>query len=248
MRNTGVIGDGKWGSKIIEILEKNSKLQFIANTKNNFRKVLNLAEWVFVSTPESSHYKIVKFLLKKKKNVFCEKPLTTNLEQAKELYIRAKKSKAKLYVSDVENFKKRHIKLRKNYKIYRASNSDFKYNNIINRWLYHDIYLLYSLNKQVKIYLKKIIKKNNKLLIELSQGKNNITIIYQENFKKKIYRHNKESLYKKNFNALEIMIKNVLNNKVNYKHNRKISLFCIYTITQIKKAIKCEYKNYFNYL
>jgi hypothetical protein len=55
-------------------------------------------------------------ILKKKINVFCEKPLSRSLDECKELYQLAKKNDAKLYVSDVELFI--NLKLKKNFKYF----------------------------------------------------------------------------------------------------------------------------------
>ena len=61
-------------------LIKNSNLIFSANSKSNYKKKINELEWVFVATPDKTHFKIVKNLLKLKKNVFCEKPLSLNFK------------------------------------------------------------------------------------------------------------------------------------------------------------------------
>ena len=42
-------------------------------------------DWVYVSTPISTHYDLASKYLKLKKNVICEKPLTDSLERTKEL-------------------------------------------------------------------------------------------------------------------------------------------------------------------
>ena len=40
---------------------------------------------VYVATPHSHHYQYVKLCLEKNKNVLCEKPLTANAQQAREI-------------------------------------------------------------------------------------------------------------------------------------------------------------------
>ena len=59
----------------------------------------NLLDIVFVLTPSGSHFQIVKFLLKRKINVLCEKPLTLLLNQTLELEKLAKKNKLILSVA-----------------------------------------------------------------------------------------------------------------------------------------------------
>ena len=43
-------------------------------------------EWVYISTPISTHYDLVSRFLNAGKNVICEKPLTDSLEKSKRLF------------------------------------------------------------------------------------------------------------------------------------------------------------------
>ena len=72
---------------------------------------LDKVDWVFVATPNNAHFKIVSECLKKKKNVFCEKPLTLNYKSSKKLFKLAKRFNSKLYVDDIEIYKNKKIKL-----------------------------------------------------------------------------------------------------------------------------------------
>ena len=72
MINTGIVGYGNWGKKIKKILQKNTNLVFVANSKTNYKKKLNEVDWVFVASPDETHFQIVKFLLKKKKIFFVK--------------------------------------------------------------------------------------------------------------------------------------------------------------------------------
>jgi len=67
----------------------------------DYKKMIseNSLDIVFVLTPSGSHYQIVKFLLKNKINVLCEKPLTLLLNQTLELEKLAKKNKVILSVA-----------------------------------------------------------------------------------------------------------------------------------------------------
>ena len=100
---SGLIGYGYWG-KIVH-----SKL-------NNcvINPPYDDVDWIFVTTPPDSHFNIVKEYLNKRKNVFCEKPLTLSIEQTQEL----------IDLSFIW------------YK-----NGPFK-DNILNDLLYHDLYLI----------------------------------------------------------------------------------------------------------
>ena len=90
MHKVSIIGLGTWGNKIL-------------NSINNYVEIVDNeeADWIIISTPNDLHYEQVKYWLNKKKNVFCEKPLTLTLESSKELFKIADKNSVKLYVDDV---------------------------------------------------------------------------------------------------------------------------------------------------
>ena len=109
-----IIGAGYWGTVIINTLIKigikditvfdiNKKNLKILQKKfssikieNNFQKILknDLLKDVFVATPPSKNYKIVKMLILNNKNIFLEKPGFINLDQIKKIKkILNKKSK-----------------------------------------------------------------------------------------------------------------------------------------------------------
>ena len=51
--NVGLIGKGKWGSKLKSKLLEKSNLKFICGKKNNYIKLIkkNNINWVFIATP-----------------------------------------------------------------------------------------------------------------------------------------------------------------------------------------------------
>ena len=89
----GVIGRGNWGKKIINELEKISNIRFIYRSKDNYKKFKEKIDWIFILTPDNTHYNIAKYFLKKKIHVFCEKPLAIKLKQAKDLISLSKRFK-----------------------------------------------------------------------------------------------------------------------------------------------------------
>ncbi len=111
-----VIGSGYWGSIIINtliklkfknitIFDKSTKNKKIAKKKfklikfeKNFSNILEDKDIlnVFVVTPPSENYLIVKKLILKKKNIFLEKPGFKNVEDIKKIKNYLKKSKSKL--------------------------------------------------------------------------------------------------------------------------------------------------------
>ena len=120
----------------------------------NFIKKSDL-DWIFIATPNSTHYQIVKKCLELKINVFCEKPLSTNLDEAEQLFRIAKKNKVKLYVSDIYSFQNKKIKkIILNNKIKRTKNVKGKDYEFLYRFMYHDISILYNhiLHKKLKYF------------------------------------------------------------------------------------------------
>ena len=85
-KKIGLIGCGKWGKKVIKVLKEISIVKFICNSKSNYKLQEMDIDWIFVLTPDQTHFQIVKFFLNKKKNVFCEKPLTQSLRESKLLF------------------------------------------------------------------------------------------------------------------------------------------------------------------
>lgn len=246
MINTAIIGYGNWGKKIKKILQKNTNLVFIANSKTNFKKKLNNVDWVFIATPDETHFKLVKFLLRKKKNIFCEKPLAIKNLDAKFLFKLAKKYKVKLYVSDIENFKEKIFYNKENF-IIRENNSNFNYKNILNRWFYHDFYQIF-VDQKIRDLKIKNIKLNKKFSFTLSLNNKVYHFLYNEYSKKKKYFHNNINLYKSKKNKLKIMINKILANKVNYDVNKKIALKTIYGVNFLRKKIYSKLKIKYKYL
>ena len=52
---------------------------------SNIDEIIDEIDAAAVVTPTSFHYEIVKYLLSKGKHVLCEKPLTSNANQAEDL-------------------------------------------------------------------------------------------------------------------------------------------------------------------
>ena len=142
-KNVGIVGCGKWGKKIIKELNKLSKIVFVYNSKNNYKNFDKNIDWVFILTPDHTHSKIVKYFLRKKINVFCEKPLTIKIKEAENLIKLSKDMNTKLYVSDIEKYKNIKIKINKDINhIVRTKRDTGKPISLLNRLAYHDFYLL----------------------------------------------------------------------------------------------------------
>ena len=93
--------------KLYKNLLKIGKVQGVVTSKNDVKNFnLSNIDWAIVSSPNKFHFKYVKYFLEKKINVFCEKPLTESIILTKKLIKLAKINKTKLYISDIEIFKK----------------------------------------------------------------------------------------------------------------------------------------------
>ena len=233
----GIYGKGYWGKILHQNLIKISEIKFIANSRTSKNYQIKDLDWCVVATPDNTHYKLVKKILKKKINVFCEKPLSRSLKECKELYELAKKNKVKLYVSDIELF--RNLKLKKNLKeikIFRGKKTDSNFRDLLYKLMYHDLYLIFDLVKKSKI--NKIIfeKKKDSIKIVIHFQKKRIVFFYNRNLDKKIHKINDKILIKRK-NLIIKMFKYVFLDKSNFTKNEKRNLFCIKILNRIEKLI-----------
>ena len=90
MTKVAIIGKGVFGGKIENCIK--DKVQFVEP---------NDADWIIIATPNDLHYEHAEYWLSKRKNVFCEKPLTLTQSSAKGLFSLADFFGVKLYVDDV---------------------------------------------------------------------------------------------------------------------------------------------------
>lgn len=235
-RNVIVIGKGKWGIKVINILRKKANIIKIINSKTSYKKIYTKKiDWIFILTDNSSHYKLSKFFLKKKLNVFCEKPLSLDFLKGKELVKIANKNKVKLYVSDVEKYKYKKFNIRKLNNITRFKFDRYK-KEILERLCYHDLYLL---SEKIDLYkIKKIkIQKNNVGNFSFSFSYNNkiFNFVYSLNRKNRIHRINGVNYLKFKGNPLSKMIDCILYKKISFKRNNEKAVKAVYFIKKLKR-------------
>jgi hypothetical protein len=229
MKKVGLIGYGYWGKILLTKLEKLSDVKFVCTSKDDYLSELDLVEWVFVATPNITHYEIVKECLSKQKNVFCEKPLTLTNKESEELFSLAEKNDIKLYVDDVFNYRTEteqlHSQINKVSEIKVISKSPFK--NYLDDLFYHDLYLLYPiLSENLDISWPKI---------------NNINFSYEVANDKLHLVDGIDFTHKNNTNdALFDMIKFVLQDNVDYIYNKEVSLFSCSVIEEIKRNMSEE--------
>ena len=96
MVKVSIIGKGYWGSVIDKNI--NDMVEYVEP---------NDADWIIISTPNDLHHEQVEKWLVKRKNVFCEKPLTLTQSSAKGLFSLADFMGVKLYVDDVLHWVKK---------------------------------------------------------------------------------------------------------------------------------------------
>jgi len=239
MKEVYLIGLGKWGKKVYSALKKINIISKIHIKKSRYNNdnidYLNL-DWVIITTNVDHHYNLVKKYLKKKINVFCEKPLTNSPKKDKELFLLSKKMKTKLYVSDIENYKLNKLKILKENYILRSKFSLNK-KNILSRLAYHDFTYIYD----------KIINKKPQKIQILKRELGQLSFMMKINNKKFFYdyslnqKRNEHSFNKKNLkskkNVLKKMLTDVLMEKVDFKKNIKVSTFANIMINKIKNHL-----------
>ena len=78
---------------LVDAIYVRDKIKYIASAQDYKVTIKTLddelsakVEWVYISTPISTHYELVSKYLKAGKNVICEKPLTDSLKKTKHLF------------------------------------------------------------------------------------------------------------------------------------------------------------------
>lgn len=202
----GLLGYGYWGKILLSKLKQfnNIEVIWVYTSQDNWQSNTTNLDWVFIATPNNTHYKQVKYFIKQGINVFCEKPLTPTYKQSKELFNLAERYNTKLYIDDVFNYRKerKHIKnLTKPIKVIWNKISD----NTLYDLMYHDLYLLWP----YWTYSEDII-------FDYGQSNDKTHKINNINFTTS--KHSNDALFN--------MINEVLFGNPDYKYNKTISLMC----------------------
>ncbi|MGA1846434.1 Gfo/Idh/MocA family protein [Deferribacter abyssi] len=79
----------------------------------NYEEMLDLVDAVTVAVPTKYHYEVTKKCLASGKHVLVEKPITTDIEEAKELFKIADENKLVLNIGHVERFNGAVMELKK---------------------------------------------------------------------------------------------------------------------------------------
>lgn len=249
----GIIGCGYWGSILKEKLQDISDIVFFSKKESNYTPLLKDIDWVFIATPDQTHYKIAKQCLELGVNVFCEKPITLSYQETKDLFHLANSKNLKLYSDDVFNFRKENKDLKtflktnpQNIKVSweKPSRTDYgKYifSNFYNL-AWHDFYLLYPyiFDKKITNINSLDTKKRLHFIVEFSDIK--IEFLYDR--QSNITQHKISNidfthtiLPKTQQDPLNVMLTKLLDGKVNFKENQLQSLFANKIIEQIQSVL-----------
>ena len=241
MIKTGLIGCGAWGRVVYKKLKIISNVVFICTSSDDYISKIESVNWVFVVTPNETHYDIVTKCLTLGKNVFCEKPLTLTFAQSKELYGISKKYNARLYVDDVQRYTNSKYHLKTHNFIERMKNSAHKYQerDLLYRLAYHDIYMVYNDIKNLNINDIKIISKHKNLNFSVLFEQVTIDFFYDVEYKgRAVHNINGISLIeKKQSDPLLDMLSMVLNESADFDKNKEISLFANYIIDKVNEKL-----------
>lgn len=241
---TLLIGNGYWGSIVKSKLITQTDLLYVANSKDNINDILNKfdIDYVFVCTPTDTHYDIVKKCLNHRKNVFCEKPFTGDFDKAKELYEISKENNVNIFVDNIFLYRYEFINIQNTT----FSNIKFIWNkyenifneNLLNRLLYHDLYLLLNLsNNEWNVKSCNIFDDR----LSLSLINNNLTSEFNYN---RSCKDKKEKIlildnhiidFSEPLNdPLSEIINNLQNNNVDFEVNKNITLNTIKLLNKIQ--------------
>ena len=244
MIKVGLIGYGTWGKILFKKLEKFCDVRFTCRSKDTYLDKLDDVDWVVVSTPNDTHCEIVSNCLKNGKNVFCEKPLTPTQEESELLYEMADYYKVKLYVDDVQNWRKIQWDLLDDNLIERKKKDNFNHSyytnkDLLYRLTYHDIYYLYPYIKNLEIEDIIPIDLNNKLRFKVKFSQINIEFNYDTGYDgKRTHNINKVSLMGNgDDDPLYDMLEKVLTGDVDFKYNKEITLFTNKFIDKLNKKL-----------
>jgi hypothetical protein len=232
MIRVGLIGYGKWGKILYRKLEKFCDVRFTCRSKDTYIDKLHDVDWVIVSTPNHTHFDIVEQCIISGKNVFCEKPLTPTYEKSKKLFELANNNNVKLYVDDVQNFRKINYSIMEHNSVEWKKKDNFNHSyymtkDLLYRLAYHDIYYLYEHIKNSEIEDIKLINSNNKLQFHVCFNDINIHFCYDTNFdlEKTHHINGCDLMGDGSDDPLYDMLYKVLNDEVDFDYNKKISLF-----------------------
>ena len=220
MVKVSIIGKGKFGSKIHRCIKDHVK--FVEPDD---------ADWVIISTPNDLHSTQVENWLSKRKNVFCEKPLTLTESTTRGLFLLADFFKVKLYVDDVFSWHN-DIKVNRNVNFKWYKNGSFNA-NILDNLSYHHFYLWTNTDDFTIEKVSGSYKDTTKCSFEIILDDGRVgNFDYNINTFKTHH-----SIQTPNNNPLQDMLISVLNGTVDFESNRKRTINATKLCEYVKKEI-----------
>lgn len=132
MLKVGIIGTGHLGSIHLNLLKKSNLYKVIGFHDIDLKRsnelgddfvyfkdsneLINSVDVVFICSNTPSHHFIAKKCLKNNKHIFIEKPITSTIEQAKELVDLAKENNLMGQVGHVERFNPAYVSVKETIK------------------------------------------------------------------------------------------------------------------------------------
>tara|TARA_Y200000002_G_scaffold131739_1_gene108554 strand:- start:37735 stop:38463 length:729 start_codon:yes stop_codon:yes gene_type:complete len=223
--NILLFGNGKWGKILKNNLLNSYKVIKVFDSKSDIDDFdYSNIDWAVIATNNLSHFKISNFLIKKKINIFCEKPLTLSYIQSKKLINLANKNGCKLFVNHIYNFKKLDFKFSLKNTIKRSKISFKSTENIIYDLFYHDLYLILPSLDDNNYQFMNIKESFGKLNFQI-KSKNKYYNFEYDTKKKSRHIINKVNLIDK-INYIPIVFDKVFKNDIDLKGNNIQALKC----------------------
>lgn len=241
MLNLGLIGLGKMGTYHLNILkdlqdinlacvcDANAELVKEVSEKldipgfTNYKDAFSLVDAFNIAAPTRFHYEIARDCLKAGKHLLIEKPITTNYEEAKELFDIAISKHLVLHIGHVERFNGavQEIKKITNDPRFIESrrigqfNPNFKHDSIVLDLMIHDIDIILNLIQSPVVAVQAA---GSKVYTDLADFAD-VSIIFENSAVANLYVsrmsqikerimtiHEKEALYKLDFTTQDINI------------------------------------------
>lgn len=235
--NILLFGEGKWG----KVLKKNLlpyKIIKVFNSKSDIDDfTYKNIDWAVIATNNHSHFKVSKFLIREKINLFCEKPLTLTFSESKALIDLANEKGCKLFVNHIYDFKKIEFKVHLENVIKRSKISFKTTQNIIFDLFYHDLYLILPyLDNHYEFLNIKILP--GFLKFQIKSNKRYFNFEYDTNKEKKHTINNVNLI--DNINYIPNVFDKVFKNEVDLFKNNSQALKCNEIIDDFLKKLRLE--------
>jgi len=217
-----IIGKGYWGSVIDKNI--NDMVEYVEP---------NDADWIIISTPNDLHHEQVEYWLSKRKNVFCEKPLTLTRRSAEALFSLADFFNVKLYVDDVFSWRKEDEYVIEDTNKFTWMKPNQKDKNYIDRLAYHHFYMWVG---DEDIDVKSVTGDLNNFEIELEDGRV-AEFSYGGSCREVIHTINEHDMTYSADSPLRTMFEFLFSNAGDYELNRKMTLNAIKLSEIVKQEL-----------